>query len=79
MSERWTPLAVRQIYLGNHRFDELARNTGASRDILTARLRGLEAAGIIYRRRYHDHPPRFEYHRTEAGIDLRPVLNSLRI
>jgi DNA-binding HxlR family transcriptional regulator len=78
VGERWALLAVREIAFGNRRFDEIARNTGASRDILTARLRSLEAAGVITRRRYQDRPPRFEYHLTEAGRDLRVILNLLR-
>ena len=28
-------LAVREINFGNHRFDQIARNTGAPRDVLT--------------------------------------------
>lgn len=78
VGERWALLAIREINFGNHRFDQIARNTGAARDILTARLRRLEEAGVIYRVRYQDHPPRYEYRLTEAGMDLRPVLNALR-
>ncbi|MEO3784227.1 helix-turn-helix domain-containing protein [Actinocorallia sp. B10E7] len=78
VGERWALLAIREISFGNRRFDEIARNTGASRDILTTRLRSLEAAGVITRRRYSDRPPRFEYHLTEAGRDLRMILNLLR-
>jgi len=78
VGERWALLAIREINFGNHRFDQIARNTGAARDILTARLRSLEDAGVIYRRLYQDHPPRFEYHLTRAGQGLRPVLNALR-
>jgi len=78
VGERWALLAVREIAFGNRRFDEIARNTGASRDILTARLRSLEAAGVITRRPYSDRPPRFEYHLTESGRELRMILNMLR-
>lgn len=78
VGERWALLAVREIMFGNRRFDEIARNTGASRDILTARLRSLEAAGVLVRRRYHDRPPRYEYHLTDAGRDLAPVLRALQ-
>jgi DNA-binding HxlR family transcriptional regulator len=78
VGEKWALLAVREISLGNHRFDAIARNTDAPRDRLAARLRGLEAAGIVERRRYSDRPPRFEYHLTEAGLDLRVVLQVIR-
>ena len=33
---------------------------------------------MIYRRQYREHPPRFEYHLTQAGIELRSILNGLR-
>lgn len=78
VGERWALLAIREINFGNHRFDVIARNTGASRDILTARLRALEEAGILERRQYTDRPPRFEYHLTDAGRGLGPVLTELR-
>lgn len=79
VGERWALLALREINFGNHRFDQIARNTGAARDILTNRLRSLEDVGVIYRQRYQEHPPRYEYHFTEAGRDLRSVLNALRV
>jgi DNA-binding HxlR family transcriptional regulator len=78
IGERWALLAIREINFGNHRFDQIARNTGAPRDVLTARLRALEEAGVIHRRQYQQHPPRFEYHLTQAGTKLRPVLDSIR-
>ncbi|MFI0351912.1 winged helix-turn-helix transcriptional regulator [Actinomadura sp. 9N407] len=77
IGERWTILAVRELFHGVRRFDGIARNTGASRDILTTRLRKLESAGIIRRERYSDHPPRFEYHLTPSGRELGEVLITL--
>jgi DNA-binding HxlR family transcriptional regulator len=50
---------------------------GASRDILTARLRKLEAAGAVRREQYNEHPPRYEYHLTPAGQELGDVLLTL--
>jgi DNA-binding HxlR family transcriptional regulator len=78
VGEKWALLAVREIAFGNFRFDQIARNTGAPRDRLAARLRALEAAGVIERRLYSEHPPRFEYHLTAAGRDLRLVLQVIR-
>jgi DNA-binding HxlR family transcriptional regulator len=78
LGERWSLLALREISYGVHRFARIAGYTGASRDILADRLRKLEAAGVIERRQYSDHPPRHEYHLTEAGNDLFPVLLALR-
>jgi DNA-binding HxlR family transcriptional regulator len=78
VGEKWSLLAVREIAFGNKRFDAIARNTGAPRDRLVARLRALEAGGVITRRPYSEHPPRYEYELTEAGRELRGVLTALR-
>jgi DNA-binding HxlR family transcriptional regulator len=77
VGEKWALLAVREVFLGDRRFDEMVRRTGAPRDTLAARLRTLTAAGILDRRQYSDHPARFEYHLTEAGRDLYPVIQTL--
>jgi DNA-binding HxlR family transcriptional regulator len=42
-------------------------------------LRELEEAGLITRRRYSEHPPRYEYLLTDAGAALGPALRELRI
>lgn len=77
VGERWSLLVVRELLFGVHRFDAIARNTGAPRDRLTARLRSLEEAGIVERHAYQQRPPRHEYHLTEAGRDLAPVVFAL--
>ena len=78
IGEKWTLLAVREIAFGNKRFDAIAKNTGAPRDRLAARLRTLETAGVVERRLYSEHPPRYEYELTQAGQELRAVLTVLR-
>jgi DNA-binding HxlR family transcriptional regulator len=79
VGDRWTLLIVRELDLGVHRFNNIHTNTGAPRDRLAARLRELEDAGLISRRRYSEHPPRDEYLLTSAGNALVPVLRQLRI
>lgn len=77
VGEKWALLAIREIFLGNRRFDEIVRQTGAPRDTLAARLRTLTGAGILERRPYSEHPARFEYYLTAAGRDLYPVIVTL--
>jgi DNA-binding HxlR family transcriptional regulator len=77
VGEKWALLAIREISFGNHRFNEIARNTGAPRDRLAARLRSLVDAGIVEQRAYQSSPPRSGYHLTQAGRDLTPVLRAL--
>ena len=56
----------------------MAGFTGAPRDVLSSRLRRLEEIGILERRMYSEHPPRHEYHLTEAGRELRPIVLALK-
>lgn len=77
VGSRGALLAVREVFLGNRRFDEMVRRTGVPRDTLAARLRVLVAAGILERVPYSGHPARFEYHLTQAGLDLYPVILAL--
>lgn len=77
VGERWSLLALREILFGVRRFDQIACNTGASRDILAARLRKLVEVGLLVREQYEEHPPRYEYVLTEAGQALHTVLLTL--
>ncbi|MBB5957493.1 DNA-binding HxlR family transcriptional regulator [Saccharothrix tamanrassetensis] len=77
VGERWSLLAIREVMFGVRRFDQIARNTGASRDILTTRLRKLVDVGLLERERYEEHPPRYEYVLTESGQALHTVLLAL--
>ena len=72
VGERWSLLVLRELGFGVHRFKDIQVNTGAPRETLALRLRKLEEAGIIERRRYRDHPPRDEYLLTSAGQDRPP-------
>ncbi|HWF75050.1 MAG TPA: helix-turn-helix domain-containing protein [Solirubrobacteraceae bacterium] len=77
VGEKWALLAVREVFLGNRRFDEMVRRTGAPRDTLAARLKTLVAGGILERRQYSEHPARYEYRLTQAGRELYPVIMTL--
>ena len=68
---------MRDIYLGLHRFDDIAENLGISRNLLTRRFRTLVADGVVERRAYQQRPLRHEYHLTAAGRELVPVLMAL--
>jgi len=78
VGDRWSLLVLRELGFGVRRFNDIRQNTGAPRETLSARLRKLEDAGVIARRRYSEHPPRDEYVLTEAGLAITPVLRSLR-
>jgi DNA-binding HxlR family transcriptional regulator len=77
VGEKWTLLALREVFLGNRRFDEIVRCTGAPRDTLAARLKTLVRNGVLERRQYSERPARYEYRLTEAGRDLFPAIMTL--
>lgn len=74
----WTLLVVRDIAGGVTRFSDLAAELGVSRKVLTERLAMLVERGVLERRQYSDRPPRSEYHLTDAGRGLLPVLIALQ-
>ena len=69
---------MRTIFAGRHRFHELADIAEKiSTNILADRLDRLERYGLISKAAYQNNPKRYEYHLTERGADLLPVLQQL--
>jgi DNA-binding HxlR family transcriptional regulator len=77
VGERWTVLILRDIFLGLRRFSDLQEELGIARNVLSKRLDGLVAEGILQRVRYQERPERFEYRLTDKGRDLWPVVMTL--
>ncbi|GAB7191876.1 helix-turn-helix domain-containing protein [Kineococcus sp. NUM-3379] len=73
----WTPLVLRDLFLGLDRFEQLVADLGISRNLLTDRLDTLVAGGVVAREQYQDNPPRSRYVLTGAGRELVPVLLAL--
>ena len=77
IGERWSLLVIRDVFLGNRRFDQIQGSLGIARNVLTSRLERLVDEGILERRPYQQRPERYEYFLTEKGLDLWPVLVAL--
>jgi DNA-binding HxlR family transcriptional regulator len=75
--DRWSILILRDTFRGIRRFEELRRDLGIPRAVLSDRLTHLVDAGVLARRQYMTHPPRSEYHLTDMGRELSPVLVGL--
>jgi DNA-binding HxlR family transcriptional regulator len=73
IGEPWSPLILRDLWVGLSRFEQLQADLGISRKVLTERLNHLVEHGVIERRPY-DRRPRYEYVLTEKGYDLVDVL-----
>jgi len=78
VGDRWTMLILRELFMGNSRFEELQAQTEASPQMLTARLKKLEANGLIERSPYNKRPLRHEYNLTVKGRAFFPVILALR-
>lgn len=74
IGEPWSPLILRDVYVGVRRFDQIQASLGISRKVLTDRLKCLVEAGVLARQMYDDRPPRYEYALTAKGTELVDVL-----
>lgn len=76
VAERWTPLILRELMAGSHRFNDLRRGVPLmSPALLSQRLKELEFAGIV--ERHAGEGRNAEYHLTPAGLELRPIIEAL--
>jgi DNA-binding HxlR family transcriptional regulator len=73
IGEPWSPLILRDVYVGFTRFDQMQADLGISRKVLTERLHHLVERGVLERRPY-DERPRYEYVLTEQGTELVDLL-----
>jgi len=78
VGERWTLLIVRDLFLAPKRYTDLRTGLpGIATDLLTARLRTLESAGLVQRRTLPKPAPATVYELTERGRLLGPALGAL--
>lgn len=78
VGERWTLLIARELMLGPLRFSDLrARLPGLSAKVLTERLAGMEATGILVRRKLPPPTPAQLFQLTAWGLALEPAIQEL--
>jgi DNA-binding HxlR family transcriptional regulator len=76
--DKWTLLVIRDLVLGKRRYaDFISSPENIASNILSDRLKRLEAAGLVFRRAYQQKPVRYEYVLTEKGSDLKPILEAI--
>lgn len=77
LTERWTPLVVRELLCGSTRFNDLRRGVPLmSPSLLSKRLKSLERVGVVERR---ESGTGVEYLLTPAGEELRPVVEAMGV
>jgi DNA-binding HxlR family transcriptional regulator len=78
-AERWTPIILRELLAGSHRFNQIQRGIPLiSRPLLAQRLRDLESAGIVISKPAPDGRGR-EYRLSDAGMEFRAIIEGLGV
>jgi DNA-binding HxlR family transcriptional regulator len=79
IGEKWTLLVLREAFNGVRRFADLQAGTGAPRQVLSARLAGLVAEGLLRKEPYQEpgQRQRDQYRLTQKGLDLYPIMIAL--
>jgi DNA-binding HxlR family transcriptional regulator len=81
IGSRWTSEIIRELVdHGARRFSDFeSALTGIAPNTLSNRLKMLEDHEVISRKIYDSHPPRSEYHLTEKGLKMRPIIDAMRL
>jgi DNA-binding HxlR family transcriptional regulator len=80
LCRRWTILVLRELIAGSARFNDLRRGLPRlSPALLSQRLKELEAADIVRRVAVRGESGLFEYHLTEAGQELKPIVEAFGV
>lgn len=80
LGDPWSILVLREVFLGNGRFDAMKARLEVADSVLTKRLAGLVESGLLAKRAYDDGGrTRQEYVLTPKGEDALPVLNAVTI
>lgn len=79
IADRWTILILRELGMGNDRFDGIQAQTGVASNLLAQRLKSMEDNGLIERHLYHERPKRYVYGLTETARELDAMMLALRL
>jgi DNA-binding HxlR family transcriptional regulator len=78
IGERWSMPLIRELLLGPRRFSDLKTSlNGISANVLTQRLEGLEAAGVLFRRKLPPPASVQVYELTPWGYESAPIFQAL--
>ena len=81
IGSRWTSEIIRELVdHGPRRFSDFeAALAGIAPNTLSNRPKMLEDHDVIHRQIYDTHPPRSEYHLTDKGLKMRPIIDAMRL
>ncbi len=80
IGDKWSLIIIRDIFMGKHRYkDFMESKEKITTSILATRIKMLESEKIIFKKKYVEKPPRYEYFLTEKGSELKPILEEMVI
>ncbi len=79
LGDRWTMLVMREAFIGTTMFDEFVAYTGATPQVVSARLKRLVEAGVLKKKSIAGSKGRSEYLLTEMGQDLHPIICTIMV
>ena len=80
IGDRWSLLILHRLLMGCGTYKELEESLeGIPSNLLSERLKTLEADGLVHSELYQEHPPRYRYTLTESGQDFGDVFNCLAL
>ncbi len=78
IGDKWSLLILHRLLMGCGTYKELQESLeGIPTNLLSERLKTLEADGLLKSTLYQEHPPRYQYELTPSGQDLRDIFNSI--
>jgi len=79
LGDKWILLILRELFLGNTKFDEFEKNLAISKSVLTVKLRLLVGNGLIVKTDYKEEKKRTrsEYHLSKTGSELMFILGGI--
>lgn len=77
VGEWWSPLILRDVFLGVTRFEQIQEDLGIPRKVLAERLATMVAQGVLEQTPYRNGRTRYEYHLTDKGRDFLTALIAL--
>jgi DNA-binding HxlR family transcriptional regulator len=78
IGDRWSLLVVSALFAGPHRFNQLQEELGGiATNVLSQRLKNLEALGVVVATPYSTRPPRYAYELTASGHELAGAVRLL--
>ena len=78
IGDKWSMIVIRDLLLGATRFDDFLHSPEhIATNVLTSRLRQLEAEGLVTKAAYQQHPIRWQYNLTPKGQQLAPIMKAM--